>query len=59
MLIKERSAEDFSRLFFFSPSTTDRKEKKNFFFGNVHLHPIDCSYEDFINYPVKNNIFYS
>ena len=57
MLIKERSAEDFSRLFFFLPSTTDRKEKK-IFFGNVHLHSIDCSYEDFSNYPVNNNIFY-
>ena len=51
MLIEERSAEDISQLFFLS-STTDCKE----FFGNVHLHPIDCSYEDFSNYSVKSNI---
>ena len=36
MLIEERSAEDL----FFWPSTTDRKEKINKFFGNVHLHQL-------------------
>ena len=55
MLIEERSAEDISQLFFL-PSTTDCKEKINKFFGNVHLHPIDCSYEDFSNYSVKSHI---
>ena len=58
MLIEERSAEDFSRLLFFLPSTTERKEKINKFFGNVHLHPIDCSYEAFSNYYVKSHTFY-
>ena len=31
-----------SKMFFFLPSTTDRKEKINQFFKNVSLHPIDC-----------------
>ena len=35
------------------PSTTDRKEKINKFFGNVNLHPIDCLYEDFTKYSAK------
>ena len=58
MLIKEKSTADFSKLFFFLPSTTGRKEKISKFFGNVHLHPIDCSYEDFSNYSLKNHTFY-
>ena len=58
MLTEERSAEDFSWLLFFLSSTTDRKEKTNKFFGNVHLHPTDCSYEDFSIYFVKSHTFY-
>ena len=57
MLIKERSAEDFHDYSFSCLPPQTAKEKK-IFFGNVHLHPIDCSYEDFSNYPVNNNIFY-
>ena len=57
MLIKEKSTADFSKLFFFLPSTTGRKEKISKFFGNVHLHPVDCSYEDFSNYSLKNHTF--
>ena len=40
------------------PSTTDRKEKINKFFNNVHLHLNDCAYEDFSNYSLKNKTFY-
>ena len=58
MLIQEKATADFLKLLFFLPSTTDQKEKNNKFFHNVNLHPIDCSYEDFSNYSVKNNIFY-
>ena len=57
MLIKEKSTADFSKLLFFLPSPTDRKENINKFFGKVHFHPIDCSYEDFRNYAFKNSAF--
>ena len=39
------------------PSTTDRKEQINKYFGNVNLHPIDCTYDDFVNYSTKNHSF--
>ena len=53
MLIDEKQAQETSKLFFFLPSTTDRKEKINKHFGNVNLHPIDCLYEDFTKYSAK------
>ena len=40
---------------FFPPSTTDRKEKINKFFGNVNLHSLDCPYDGFVNYSTKNH----
>ena len=55
--IKEKQTEDSSKLFFFLPSTTDRKEKNSKSFNNVHLHPIDCAYEDFSNYSLKKKNF--
>ena len=55
MLIKEKQTQEISKLSFFLPSTTDRKEKINKFFGNVNLHPIDCPYDDFVNYSTKNH----
>ena len=36
-----------SCLFYYLPSTTDRKESINQHMGYVQLHPIDCIYEDF------------
>ena len=36
-----------SCLFYYLPSTTDRKESINQHMGHVQLHPIDCIYEDF------------
>ena len=57
MLLNERSTEDFSKLFFYLPSTTDRKEKINRFSGNVQLHPVACRYEDFNKYSSKNAPF--
>ena len=57
ILIKEKQTEDSSNLFFFLPSTTDRKEKNSKSFNNVHLHPIDCAYEDFSNYSLKKKNF--
>ena len=49
--------DDFSKLFFYSPSTTDRKEKINKFRENVQLHLIDCLYDDFVKYSPKEESF--
>ena len=57
MLIEEKSTAVFSKLLFFLPSTTERKEKINRFFVNVHLYTIDCFYEHFSNYSLKNHTF--
>ena len=50
MLLNEWSVKEYSTLFFYLPSTTDRKEKINQFVKNVSIHPIDCQYEDFKKY---------
>ena len=50
MLLNEGQVQDFLTLFFFLPSTTDRKEKINKFMTNVSLHPINVRYEDFQKY---------
>ena len=50
MLLNEGQVQDFLTLFFFLPSTTDRKEKINKFMTNVYLHSIDVRYEDFQKY---------
>ena len=57
-LIEEKQNKESSKLFFFLPSTTDRKEKINKFFGNVNLHPIDSPDKDFVNYSVKSQTFF-
>ena len=49
-LIESKGTECSSKLFFFLPSTTDRKEKINRWVNNVNLHPINCLYDDFKNY---------
>ena len=49
--------DNFSKLFFYLPSTTDRKEKFNKFRDNVQLHPIDCLYDDFVKYLPKEESF--
>ena len=49
-LIESKGTECSSKLFFFLPSTTDRKEKLNRWVNNVNLHPINCLYDDFKNY---------
>ena len=40
-ILEERSARNFSDIFFYLPPTTDRNEKINKFTNNVSLHPID------------------
>ena len=50
MLLNDGEVQDFSTIFFFLPSITDRKEKINKFLTNVSLHPIDVRYEDFQKY---------
>ena len=57
MLLNERLVQDYSKMFFFLPSTTDRKQKINQFFKNVSFHPIDCRYEDFRKYPTNGREF--
>ena len=42
-------------MFFFLPSTTNRKEKINRWVNNVNLHPIDCLYDEFKNYAPQNS----
>ena len=49
-LIKSKETECSSKLFFFLPSTVDRKEKINRWVNNVNLHPINYLYDDFKNY---------
>ena len=53
-LIDSKGSESSSKMFFFLPSTTDRKEKINRWVNNVDLHPIDCLYDDFKNYTPEN-----
>ena len=48
ILYEQRNNEEFSNLFYYLPSTTDRKEDINQFRGNVNLNPVDCSLE-FLN----------
>ena len=59
MLTDKKGTADSSKLFLFLPSATDRKEKISKFFNNVHLHLVDCAYEDFSNYSLKTKTFYS
>ena len=49
--------DDFSKLFFYLPSTTDRKDKIDKFRENVQLYPIDCLYDDFVKYSPKQESF--
>ena len=49
-LIESKGTECSSKLLFFLPSTTDRKEKINRWVNNVNLHFINCLYDDFKNY---------
>ena len=58
LLIEKKGTAGSSNLFFVLFSTTSRKEKINNFFNNVHLHPIDCVYEDFSDYSLMRKTFY-
>ena len=49
--------DDFSKLFFYLPSTTDRKEKIYKFRDNVQLYPTDCLYDDYAKYSPKQESF--
>ena len=49
--------DDFSKLFFYLPSSTDRKEKINKFRENVQLPPIDCVYDNFVNIRQSKSLF--
>ena len=58
MLLNERTVlQEHSKMFFFLPSTTDRKEKINQFFKNVSLHPVDFRYEYFRKYSAVGRDF--
>ena len=42
-------------MFFFLPSTTDRKETIKRWAKNVYFHSIDCLYDDFKKYALENS----
>ena len=46
-MLNERDRNDYSKIFFYLPSITDRKEKINQYRDQVSLTPIDCKYESF------------
>ena len=54
---KKDSCRFFTIILFLTFHHRPQKKIKNFF-DNVHLHPIDCFYEDFSNYSLKNHTFY-
>ena len=58
-IINESNHEKSSKLFFFLPSTTNRKVKINQYLNNVSLTPIDCIYESFKQYSPKGKYFNS
>ena len=49
---------EFSTLFFYLPSTTDRKEKINQFKDNVQLFPLSVEYEEFVDFNKDKKQFY-
>ena len=49
-IVDERYTRKSSNVFFYLPSTTDRKESINQYKNNVSLNPIDCDYENFKNF---------
>ena len=46
LLDENQKKSNMSHMFLFLPSTLDRKEDIMQFKNNVHLHPIDVSYND-------------
>ena len=44
-----------SKMFFFLPSRTYRKENINQWAKNVHLHTTDCPYDDFRRHTLENS----
>ena len=56
ILNERRDKEEFSTLFYYLSSTTDRKEKINQFKETVNLSPIDCSLE-FLNLFSSDELF--
>ena len=49
---------DFSNLFYFLPSITDRKEKINQFKSNVQLYPVTVQYNEFTDYNKEKKLFF-
>ena len=49
---------DFSTLFYFLPSITDRKEKINQFKSNVQLYPLTVQYDEFPDYNKERKPFF-
>ena len=49
---------EFSTLFYYLPSITDRKEKINQFKNNVQLFPLTVEYDEFINFNKGKQQFY-
>ena len=49
-MLSERNRNEFSKIFFYLPSITDRKEKINQYRDQVSLMPADCKYERFADF---------
>ena len=49
---------EFSTLFYYLPSITDRKEKINQFKNNVQLFPLTVDYDDFTSFSKEKRQFY-
>lgn len=49
-ITNECSVETYSKVFFYLPSTTDRRESINHYMENVNVNPINCWYESFKDY---------
>ena len=45
LLSENQEKSEFSKMFMYLPSTLDRKEDIQQYNDNIHLHPIDVSYE--------------
>ena len=49
---------DYSTMFYFLPSITDRKEKINQFKSNVQLYPLNVQYDEFSEYNKERKAFF-
>ena len=56
-MLNEKDRNNFSKIVFYLPSITDRKEKINQYKDQVSLNPVDCRYENFVDFAPDNYKF--